>query len=197
MPSLNTLSIISITNNKYPPFFSATSEEYNPRNILQLVAKVLSSQSTSLPQGFLPNLKILEYTGKLNPRPGNYDDLQHLLPANNAVRGPFHLFKLDITQHRIPKNMISYLSSLVERGVTVNLLSKSEDNQVFQSSIDYFRRRDDFFCGDWADNLDSSLFSWLLWGLPNWKVKRFISYHIVEHYAESLDLVSPKQVDSE
>ena len=53
--------------------------------------------------------------------------------------------------------MISYVSSLVERGVTVKLLSKSED--IFQPSIDYFVRRDNFFDGDWADDLDSSLFT--------------------------------------
>ena len=147
MHSLNTLSIISITNTHFEN--ATTLEDYDPRNILQLVAKVLSSRST-----FLPNLKISKFTGKLNPRPGNYDDL---LPADNAAHGPLRLFKLDITQHRIPKNMISYLSGLVERGVTVNLLSKSEE--IFQSSIDYFRRRDNFFSQDWTDNLDSSLFS--------------------------------------
>ena len=40
-----------------------TPEDYDPlaRNILQLVAKVVSSQGTSLQQGFLPNLKTLEY----------------------------------------------------------------------------------------------------------------------------------------
>ena len=65
--------------------------------------------------------------------------------------------------------MISYVSSLVERGVTVKLLSKSED--IFQPSIDYFVRRDNFFDGDWADDLDSSLFTWLLSGLSNWKVE--------------------------
>ena len=53
----------------------------------------------------------------------------------------------------IPENMISYLSSLVERGVTVNVLSELED--ILQSSIDYYRRRKDFSCQDWTDNLDS------------------------------------------
>ena len=151
MPSLDLLSLLSITT-----IVEGTPEDYDPRNILQLVARVLASQSSSQPR-YLPNLKILEYTGKLNPRPGNYDDLHPLLPADNAIHGPLHLFKLDITQHRIPKNMISHLSRLVERGLAVNLLSKSED--IFQSSIDYFGRRDDFFGGDWADNLESNLFS--------------------------------------
>ena len=50
MPSLTILSILSIT-----AFEITSPEEYHPRNILQLVAKVLSSQSTSLQQGFLPN----------------------------------------------------------------------------------------------------------------------------------------------
>jgi hypothetical protein len=81
-----------------------------------------------------------------------------LPPADNAVHGPLHLFKLDLHPvTRIPKNMISYLSSLVERGVTVDVLSKSED--ILQSSIDYFRRREDYLCRDWADDLESSLFS--------------------------------------
>ena len=149
MPSLNTLSIISITT-----LMNTTHEEYDPRIILQLVAKVLSSQSTSLQQGFLPNLKILEYTGELYLRPEKYGDLYPLPPADNAVHGPLHLLKLDLyPTFRIPENMISYLSSLVERGVTVNVLSESED--ILQSSIDYYRRRKDFSCQDWTDNLDS------------------------------------------
>jgi hypothetical protein len=155
VPSLNTLSIISRTTTS--DFENNTPEDYDPPNILQLVAKVLSSQSTSLHQGFLPNLKILEYTGKLNLRPGNYGDLCSMPPADNAVHGPLQLFKLDLyPATRIPKNMISYLLSVVERGVTVNVLSKSKDLQL---SIDYYRCREDRFCGDWADNLDSSLFS--------------------------------------
>jgi len=117
IPSLNTLSITSITTD--PRFFkNVTPENYDPRNILQLVAMVLSSQSTSQ-QRFLPNLKILEYAGMLYLRPGNYDDLYSLPPADNAVHGPLHLVKLDLhPATRIPKNI--YLSSLVERGVTVN-----------------------------------------------------------------------------
>jgi hypothetical protein len=154
LPSLNTLSIISITTLAA----DTTPEDCDPWNILQLVANVLSSQSTSLQQGFLPNLKILEYTGKLYLSPGNYEDLYSLPPADNAVHGPLHLLKLDLyPATRIPKNMISYLSSLVERGVTVNVLSNSED--ILQSSIDYYRRREDFLRRDWIDNWDSSLFS--------------------------------------
>ena len=150
MPSLNTLSITSWEN--------TTPGNYDPRNLLQLVAKVLSSQSTSLRQGFLPNLKILEYTGKLYLRQGNYADLYSLPPADNAVHGPLHLLKLNIHPvTRIPKNMISYLSSLVERGVTVNVLSKSED--ILQSSIDYYKGRKESLFQDWTDNLDSSLLS--------------------------------------
>jgi hypothetical protein len=156
MPSLDTLSIISITTTSY--FNNTTPEDYDLRNILQLVAKVLSSQSTSLQQGFLPNLKILEYTGKLCLRAGDYDYLYSLPSADNAVHGPLHLLKLDLhPATRIPKNMISYLSSLVERGVTVNVLSNSED--ILQSSIDYCRCRKDSLCRDWIDNLDLSIFS--------------------------------------
>ena len=152
MPSLTTLSLLSIT------IFNKTNpEEYQPRNILQLVAKVLSSQSTSLQQGFLPNLKILEYTGDLYLRPGIYSDLYPFPPPDNAVHRPFHLLKLDIHPvTRIPQNMISYISGLVERGVTVNVSSDSKD--ILQSSIDYYRRRKDL-CWDWIDNLDLSLFS--------------------------------------
>ena len=150
IPSLNKLSIRSITTTTRD-FEDITPEDYDPRNILQLVAKVLSSQSTSLQQGFLPNLKIMEYTGMLNHRPGKYDDLYSLLPTGDAVHGPLHLVKLDIyPETRMSKNMVSYLSSLVERGITVNVLSRSKD--IFQSSIDFYSR-------DWTDNFDSSLFS--------------------------------------
>ena len=146
MSSLNSLSITT--------YF----RECDPRNILQLVAKVLSSQSTSLQQGFLPNLKILEYTGMLHLHPGNYDDLYSLPPVDNAVHGPLHLLKFNLHPvTRIPENMISYLSNLVERGVAVNVFSKSED--ILQSSIDYYRCRKDSLCRDWADNFDPSLFS--------------------------------------
>ena len=150
MPSLNTLSIRTLEN--------TAPRDYDPQNILQLVAKVLSSQSSSFQQGFLPNLKILDYTGELRLRPGNYGDLYSLPPADNAVRGSLHLLKLDLhPATRIPKNMISYLSSLAERGVTVNVLSNSED--ILQSSIDYYRCRQDSSCQNWIDNFDSSLFS--------------------------------------
>ena len=156
MPSLITLSIISITDTT-DNLDDIIPEDYDPQNILQLVAKILSSQSASPQHGFLPNLKILEYTGKLNLRPGNYDDLHPMLPADNVVHTPLHLLKISLNQHRIPKNMISYLLSLVQRGVTVNVLFHSED--ILQSSIDYYRLKDDFFCWDSVDNFDSSLFS--------------------------------------
>ena len=155
MHSLTTLSISSITTLEI-----ATPEEYHPRNILQLVAKVLFSQGTPLQQGFLPNLKILEYTGKLYLHTGNYDDLYPLPPADNAVHGPLQLLKLDLFPTiRIPRNVIAYISSLAERGVTVNVLSDLED--ILQSSIDYYKCREDFLCrrdSDWTDNFDSTLF---------------------------------------
>ena len=155
LPSLDSLSLVSITttlgNTNLNP------SEYDPRNILQLVARVLSSQSTSLQQGFLPNLKILKYTGELYLRPGNYDDLYPLPPADNAVHGPLHLLKLNLyPTYRVPQNLISYISNLMERGVTVNVVSRSED--ILQSSINYYRLRKDSSDRDWTDNLDSSLF---------------------------------------
>jgi F-box-like len=157
MPSLNSLSLRSITTT----LENTTPEDHDPQNILQLVTKVLSSQSTSPPsqQGFLPNLEILEYSGELYLRAGNYNDLYPLPPADtNAVHGPLRLFKLDLhPATRIPKNMISYLSNFVERGVTVNVMSDSED--ILRASIDYYRCRKDSLRRDWTDNLDSSLFS--------------------------------------
>ena len=152
--SMNTVSILSITETA--SYSEHTSpKDYDLQNILKLVAKVLSSQST-----FLPNLKILEYTGlgELLLPAGNLEALYPLPPTHNAVHGPLHLFKLDLHPlTRIPKNFISYLSSIVERGVTVKVLSNSED--ILQSSIDYYRRREESLCRDWADNLDSSLLS--------------------------------------
>ena len=154
MPSLNSLSLFSINETLENTAYEGT----DPRNIFQLVDKVLSSQSTSIQQGFLPNLKILEYTGELYLCPGNYDDLYCLPPADNAVHGPLCLIKLDLfPANRIPKKMITYVSSLEERGVTLNVLSDSDD--ILQSSIDYYRQREDSLCRDWADNLDLSLFS--------------------------------------
>ena len=158
MPSLETLSIISITDIDLE---NTTPEDYDPGNILRLVAEILASQSN---QGFLLNLKTLEYTGKLCLRSGNYGDQYTLPPADNAVHGPLHVLKLDLRPAtRIPKNMISYLSSLVERGVTVNVLSDSDDilsnsEDVSQSSIDYCRCGKDSLCQDWVNNLDLSLF---------------------------------------
>ena len=154
MPSLNTLSITTKMKN-------TSSKDYNPQNIFQLVAKVLSSQSAPLQQGFLPNLEILKYTGKLHLRPGNYDDLYPFPLTDNAVHGPLHLLKFNLhSATHIPQNMISYISSLAERGVAVNVLSKSED--ILQSSIDHYRVRKDPLCWDWADNLDLSLLSSLV-----------------------------------
>jgi len=132
MTSLNTLSITTLEEGNI-------SGEYDPRNILQLVAKVFSSQNTPRHQGFLPNLKILDYTGELRLRPGNYDEIYTLPPANYAFRGPLHLVKLELlSEIYIPENMISYLSTLVERGVTVKVLSKSKD--ILQSSIEHHFR---------------------------------------------------------
>ena len=156
MPSINTL-IISTATTKYSVITGL--QDSFPQKIFQLVAKVLSSQSTSL-QGFLPNLKILEYTGMLNLRPRHFDDLClcSLLPPDNAVHGSLRLLRLDLhPATRIPKHMISYLSGLVERGVAVKVLSKSED--ILQSSINHHRFRKDALCSDWYDKLDSNLFS--------------------------------------
>ena len=154
MPSLNTLSILSTS------FLDAitTHEDCDPRTLLQLVAKVLSSQSTSLHQGLLPNLKILEYTGELHLYPGNYENLYSLPPADNVVHGSFHLLKLNFHRlgtNRLPENMISYLLSLEKRGVTVNVPFGSSD--ILQSSINYHKRRKESLCRDWIDNFDSSL----------------------------------------
>ena len=156
MPSLNKLSIISITTTGL--FENTSHGDYDPRNILQLVAKIVSSQSTSLQKGFLPNLKTIDYTGELRLRPGKYDDLYSLPLTGNAVHGPLHLVKFDIhPETRISKNMISYLLSLVERGITVNVLSKSKD--IFQYSIDFYGYKKDSSCRNWTDNFNSSLFS--------------------------------------
>ena len=152
------IKIFSIT---LTSFFDYSPENHDFWDILKLAAKVLSSQSTSPQQGLLPNLKILEFTGRLRPTGGNLNALVNTLPpADNAVRGPLHLFKLDLYPiTRIPKKLLSYFLSLEERGVTVKVLSDSEDIRVLQSSIDYYRRREEFFSRDWADNFDSSLFS--------------------------------------
>ena len=45
---------------------------------------------------------------------------------------------------------LSLLSSLVERGVSANVLSKSED--ILQSSVDYYEFPGDVLCWDWADD---------------------------------------------
>ena len=157
IPSLNTLSIQSIAIGTSAIAFP---DDHDSRNIFRLVAKVLSSQSTSLRQGFLPNLKILEYTGELYYLPsGNYyEDLYPLPPVDNAVHGPLQLLSFDFHSiTRVPKKIISYISSLEERGVTVNVLSYSEN--ILQSSIDYYKCKEDFLCRDWTENFDSTLFS--------------------------------------
>ena len=155
MPSLTKLSLLSTTT---LPVVIPTPEEYHPRSILQLVAKVLFSQTTSLKQGFLPNLKTLEYTGKLYLHSGNYDELYPLPAADNGVHGPLHFLKFDLQQpNRVPENMILYISSLARRGVTVNVFCYSKD--ILQSSIDYYRSKEDSLSQDWTDNFDSSLFS--------------------------------------
>ena len=145
MPSLNTLSIISTTRRFVK---TTTPEDYDPRNIFRIMAKVLSSQSASLQEGHLSDLKILEYTGELYLCPGNYDDLYsslYSLPsADNAVHGPLHLVKLDLhPATRLPETMI-YLSSLV---VTENVsLHPSDLEKIIQPSINYYRCRKDFLC---------------------------------------------------
>ena len=119
IPSLETLSLMSIRTLWHSP----ARDEYDPWNVLKLVAKVLSSRNTSLKQGFLPNLKVLEYTGELRVRQGNCDDLYSLPTADNAFRGPLQIDKFDLhPEIYTSKNMISYVSSLVERGVTVNVV---------------------------------------------------------------------------
>ena len=144
IPSLKTLTITS--DNLY------AGESY-PGNILQLVAKVVSSQSK---RGLLPNLEVLKYTGELHLGPGYYAGLDPLPPADNAVHGPLRSLKLDLyPATRIPKKIISYLLSLEERGVTVNVLSSSEN--ILQSSIDYYRGKEESLRRDWVDNLESNL----------------------------------------
>ena len=153
--SINTLSKISITEtDDYPN----PEDDHDLWNIFQFVANVLSSQST---HGFLPNLKILEYNGMLRLPAGNLDDLVYDLPPADDVHGSLHLFKLDLDpMARIPRNMMSYFSglqaSLQERGVTMNVLSNSED--ILQSSIDYYRSKEEFSSKDWADDFESDLF---------------------------------------
>ena len=158
MPSLHKLLITSMTNTDH--FEDTIREDYDPRNILQIVAKVLASQSTvtSLQQGFLPNLKILDFNGQLYPLSENYEDLYPLPPADNAAHGPLQILELELyPANRIPENIISYFARLVERGVTVNVLSDSDD--ILQSSIHFYRFRKYYLDRDWADNFDSSLFS--------------------------------------
>jgi F-box-like len=138
LPLIPSLKTLSITSN------FASENDPPSRNILQLVAKVLSSQSKTLRcrRGFLPNLEVLKYTGPQCLRLGSYADLYPLPPADNAIRGPLHLLQFNFhpATHYIPQNIIPYFLSLVERGVTVNVLSGSED--ILQSSIDYYRDKE-------------------------------------------------------
>jgi F-box-like len=150
LPLIPSLKILLITS--YPYRVSGDDSW----NILQLVAKVVSSQSTTIQQGLLPNLEVLEYTGQICLRPGNYAELFPLPSTDNAVHGPLRLLKFDLDPTGIiPENIISYFLSLTERGLTVNVLSGSRD--ILQSSIDYYRLKEDPLAWDWVDSLDSSL----------------------------------------
>jgi len=141
MPSLNTLSLISIMTEID---IHEEYEEYGLRDILKLLVKIMFAQNTSLHQGFLPNLKILDYTGGLGfYYTDNYEDLYSLPPANNDFRGPLHSVKLDLhldPEVYLSKNIISFLLDLVERGVTVKALSGTKD--FLLSSIDYWVQRE-------------------------------------------------------
>ena len=132
LPSLKTLLItVNSAHENNPPL----------RNILQLVAKVLLSQGKALQQEVLPNLEVLKYTGPLCLRLGSYTDTYPLPPVDNAIRGPLHLLEINLyPATHIPQNIIPYFLSLVERSVTVNVLSGSED--ILQSSIDYYRDKE-------------------------------------------------------
>jgi hypothetical protein len=77
----------------------------------------------SLPNFFNPSMEI------------SMDVITSFL-KRSALHGPLHVLELDRypgnSPTRVPKNKISYASSLVEQGVTVNVLFKSED--ILQSS---------------------------------------------------------------
>jgi hypothetical protein len=165
-PSLNTLSIRTI-------------ERRPSRNILQLVGKVLSSQSTSCQQGFLLNLKILEYyeytdgNQVLGPGLGdlNYDDLYSLLPADNGVHGPLHLLKFNLqpsprNSHTIRKHDLLPLELGEARHHSECVVWFERDFSVF-----YYRCRKDSLCWDWTVtdfyNLDLSFFLDFYWGISN------------------------------
>ena len=134
MLSLNTISITSITATI--DVERATSDDYDLRNFMQLVVKILTSQSTSL--GFLPKLKVLEYTGKLWLRPGNYSDLYPLPPAaDNAVHhGPFCLLKLNIRPAiRIPENMANGVHYLFSQKICLFIAFLLYDHQQHRPTI--------------------------------------------------------------
>ena len=152
MPSLKKLSITVTPSLLYNP------RDYLGRwNILLLLVNALSSQKAkTIHLQFLPNLEILEYTGKLCLRSGNYAELYPLPPVDNDVRGSLRLIKLDLYPAiRIPIDAISFFLSLVERGLTVNIYSRSQD--ILQSSIHHYRGREGRFRQDWVDDLDLSL----------------------------------------
>ena len=89
--------------------------------------KVLFSRRAHLfTKHFYQTSRLLEYTGKLYLRPGNYGDLYSLPPASVTLF--IYLPSTFIAVSRIPKNMIrvSYFISLVERGVWVDVLSKQK-----------------------------------------------------------------------
>ena len=94
MPSLNTLSLLSVTTPICHGY--AYRDGYDPWNILQLVAKVLSSQNTSLQQNFYQTSRLWNIPEGLIYIQEIYGDLYSLPPANNALHGPFHSLKLEL-----------------------------------------------------------------------------------------------------
>ena len=89
---------------------NTSSKDYNTLEIFQLLAKVVSSQSVSLQQGFLQNFEILKYTRKLHLH------LYPFPPVNNTIHGPLRLLKLDLhSATHIIKNAISYRLHLEPR----------------------------------------------------------------------------------
>ena len=107
-------------------------------NILKVLGMIQCSQSNSFAPQFLPHLEMIEYTG---PLPLTFTvDLPmiiptHPLPPDDAEQGSLRLIKINIYPAvYLPPNAIPFL---MERGVTVNVSSNSED--LLQSSIDYYR----------------------------------------------------------
>jgi hypothetical protein len=112
-------------------------------NILKVLGMIQSSQSNSFEPWFLPHLETLDYTGPLTfavdlPIIISRDPT-HPLPPDDAEQGPLRLIKIKICPAVcLPENAIPLVLGLMERGVTVNVLSNSKD--ILQSSIDYYRR---------------------------------------------------------